>query len=390
MFKIKDFIVSTLIILVTIEVFALVAIKLLHYTNIWYKYPTYLYWGPSIQENYDPLGPHYIDTDSVSWATWHIPNSEIRHKGDCFDVNMRFNSMGARGILPDKNDKNNTIFLGDSFIEGFALAENETIPAQYSQFKKTSVLNLGGGGSFGSTQMAMIYDSIGQSFKHKAVIVCLYLENDFIDDDISLAYPKRYRPYLVKSSDGKSFNIVYKDSLHHSIAKANAYQKGQKIERVQKYSISDYFKLKDKPFIQKLVSLTHTSRFFMEIYYRAKSKKQEPMEVQFTQNNVEILKYNLAKIAKRAEKEGAEMYVLNIPSKYLMYALETNLNYKTKIDSVINHCLVGQKAHYLDLTQHILNKKTPINELYFNCDSHFNTHGSFIMAEYLLYHTNTK
>lgn len=390
MSKIKDFFVSILIILVTIEIFAFVAVRFLHYTNIWYKYPTYTYWGKTIKESYDPLGPHYIDTDAVSWATWHIPNTEIRHKGDCFDVNMKFNSIGARGELPNATDKNTTIYLGDSFIEGFALAENETIPAQFAKFKNEQVLNLGGGGSFGSTQMAMIYDSLGQTFKHKAVVVCLYLENDFTDDDIDQFYPARYRPYLLKNTDNQGFKVEYKDSLKNSSAKADAYKKGQQIETISKYSITDYFKIEDKPFLQKLVSLTYSSRLFMEIYYRAQSKKQAPMEVQFNEKNIEILKYNLDKIAKRAENEGAKMYVLNIPSKYLMYALQTDMTYKTKIDSLINSCLKGRKANYLDLTQHILNKKVKPTEIYFDCDSHFNSKGSFIMAEYLLYHINTK
>jgi hypothetical protein len=390
MSKIKDFFVSILIILITIEIFAFVAVRFLHYTNIWYKYPTYTYWGSTIKEIYDPLGPHYIDTDAVSWTTWHIPNSEIRHKGACFDVNMKFNSIGARGELPNPTDKNTTIFLGDSFIEGFALTESESIPAQYSKFKKEPVLNLGAGGSFGSTQMAMIYDSLGKNFKHKAVIVCLYLENDFVDDDINQFYPARYRPYLVKDANNQGFKIEYKDSLKSSIAKPSAYKKGQQIETISKYSIADYFKMEDKPFLQKLVSLTFSSRLFMEIYYRAQSKKQPPMEVQFNAKSSEILNYNLDKIAERAEREGAKLYVLNIPSKYLMYALETDLTYKTKIDSLINSCIKDTKANYLDLTQHILNKKVKPTEIYFDCDSHFNAKGAFVMSEYLLYHINAK
>lgn len=388
MSKIKDFFVSVLIILLTIEVFAFVAVRFLHYTNIWYKYPTYTYWGKTIKEKYDPLGPHYIDTDSVSWGTWHLPNSEIRHKGDCYDVNMKFNSIGARGSLPSKADTNTTIFLGDSFIEGFALAENETVPAQYSKFKKVPTLNLGGGGSFGSTQMAMVYDSLGSQFKHKSVIVCLYLENDFVDDDINKYYPSRYRPYLVKVADNQHFKVIYKDSLKNSFAKFGAYSKGQTIETIKKYSIADYFKLKDKSYLAKLTSLTYSSRLFMEIFYRAQNKNQLPMELRYSQINIDILKYNLSKIATRATKSGAEMYVLNIPSKYLMYSLEKNTEYKTKIDSVINNSIAGKNVHYLDFTQHLITKKTKIKDIYFDCDSHFNQSGAYLLAEYLIYHTN--
>ncbi len=388
MTKIKSFLVSIIIIFVTIEIFAFVVIQFFKYTNIWYKYPTYLYWGPTIKETYDPLGPHYIDTDSVSWGTWHIPNSEIRHKGDCYDVNMKFNSIGARGYLPKAEDSTTTIFLGDSFIEGFALAENETIPAQYSIFKKVPTLNLGGGGSFGSTQMAMVYDSLGSRFKHKSVIVCLYLENDFIDDDINQYYPSRYRPYLIKDVDNKSFKVIYKESLKNSFAKSGSYTKGQTIETISKYSISDYFNLKDKSTLIKLATLTYTSRLFTEIFYRVKNKNLLPLELKYSQHNIEILKYNLSKIAVRAAKSGAEMYVLNIPSKYLMYSLKQNIEYKTKIDSVINTSISGKNVHYLDFTQHLINNKTKASEIYFDCDSHFNQKGAYSLSEYLIYHTN--
>lgn len=388
MIKIKELFISILIILVTIEIFAFVAVKFLHYTNIWYKYPTYTYWGPTIKESYDPLGPHYIDTESVSWATWHNANSEIRHKGDCYDVNMKFNEIGARGILPDSSDKKTTIFLGDSFIEGFALAENETIPAQYSNYKKVPVLNLGAGGSFGSTQMAMIYDSLGKKFKHNAIIACLYLENDFVDDDINQYYPSRYRPYLVEKTKKNDFEIVYKDSLKNSFAKNENYQKGQQIELIKKYSIADFFKKNDISFWQKITSLSFSSRLFMEIYYRAQSKDQLPMELKYSEKSLKILKYNLGKIAQNAISNGAEFYVVNIPSKYLLNALKTDIGYKAKIDSLIKAALAGTKAHYLDLTQHIVSKKMPLNDIFYDCDSHFNQKGAFITAEYLLYHTN--
>ncbi len=386
--KIKELFITLLILMVTVEAFALIAIKFFKYTNIWYKYPTYTYWGPTVKESYDPLGPHYIDTDSVKWGTWHIPNTTIRHKGDCFDVNMTFNSIGARGPLPTKTDSNTTIFLGDSFIEGFALAENETIPAQYSKFKNVPTLNLGGGGSFGTTQMAMIYDSLSPSFKHKNVILCLYLDNDFIDDDINYTYKGRYRPYLVKDSLNQTFKVIYQDSLKNSIAKGGSYKSGQLVEKINKLSIADHFRQNDKSFSEKIFSFTYSARLFTELYYRAKAKNKEPQEVTFSQKSIDILRYNLQKIAKKAEANGAKLYVLNVPSKNLLFALNQKPEYKAKIDFVIKRNLAGQKFHYLDLTQHIIDKKIKLNDIYFDCDSHFNPKGAFVMAEYLLYHTN--
>ena len=387
---IKEIIKSIIIILITIELFALVMVKLFKYTSLWYKYPTYTYWGPTIKENYDPLGPHFIDTKEVSWGTWHIPNSEIRHKGDCYDVPMKFNEVGARGNLPSKTDSNTVIFLGDSFIEGFALGENETIPAQYNQFTKLPTLNLGGGGSFGTTQMAMIYDSLGKEFKHKKVIVCLYLENDFVDDDINQFYPSRYRPYLIKNTDNQIFKVVYKENIEQSFAKKEAYKKGQNIENIKKYSLKDFFKLSDKTLLQKLAGITYTSRFVMELFYRAQNKNNLPMELRSNKTQQNILKYNLEKIVKLANKNHAEVYVTNIPSKYFLSSLESQPENKAKVDQVIQNALNATHAHYLDFTGYLISKKPKLQEIFYECDSHFNPKGAFVFSEYLLYHTNVK
>lgn len=390
MIMVKEILRSLLIILVTVEIFALVMVKFFNYTSLWYKYPTYTYWGPTVKEVYDPLGPHYIDNEDVSWATWHIPNTEIRHKGDCYDVLMKFNEVGARGELPSKSDSNTVIFLGDSFIEGFALAENETIPAQYNQFTKLPTLNLGGGGSFGTTQMAMIYDSLGKVFTHKKVIVCLYLENDFVDDDISQYYPGRYRPYLVQSADNQNYKLIYKESIEQSFAKKDAYKKGQTIENIKKYSLPDFFKLTDKTFMQKLAGLTYSSRFFMEVFYRAQNKNNLPMELRSTKSQQKLLKYNLEKIVKYANKNHAEVYVTNIPSKYLLASLESQPENKAKVDRVIQDALSDTHAPYLDFTGYLISKKPNLQEIFYPCDSHFNPKGAFLLSEYLLYHTKVK
>jgi hypothetical protein len=383
--KVKEAMNTILVVIITLEIFSFIAIKYFHYTNLWYKFPTYANWGKTIKESYDPLGPHYIDTD-LPWSTWHLKNTEIRHKGDCFDVKMKFNEIGARGILPNKDDTNTTVFLGDSFIEGFGLAENQTISDQYSKTSNTPVLNLGAGGSFGTTQMAMIYDSIGQIFKHKRVIVCLYLENDFTDDDITKSYPSRYRPYLVKNKINGRFEIKYKeDSLKKSMAKADSYYKGQMVNLIKKYSIGDYFSDStiQKSGFQKFLTMTYSARMLVELYNRANSKNFPPLETSFTNENAEILQYNIDKICKRAALSGAEVCILNIPSKYLLQLHASNPKYKTTIDSLISKSIGAKKAKYLDLTENILSQKVGLNNIFFECDAHFNAIGAKIVAEYL-------
>ena len=75
---------------------------------------------------YDPISPKIIDT-LYPWGTWHPKNSITRLKESCFDVYLKFNEMGTRGVLPDPKNPNTIFFVGDSFVEGLGLEEDSTI-----------------------------------------------------------------------------------------------------------------------------------------------------------------------------------------------------------------------------------------------------------------------
>lgn len=86
--------------------------------------PTYLSW--TWEDDYqktNPIGPHKIDT-SLPWCTIHPPGGRFRQQLPCKTVEMRFNAEGFRGPLPERNDARTTLFLGDSFTEGWGLEED--------------------------------------------------------------------------------------------------------------------------------------------------------------------------------------------------------------------------------------------------------------------------
>ncbi len=377
----KTFLKNVIISIITIELFAFILINFFNYTNLWYKYPTYLYWGSTVKETYDPQGIQYIDSTIYSWGTWHKPNSTFRHKQDCFDAKINFNEIGGRGKLPLKNEPNLTIFLGDSFVHGFGLKEEETIPYQYSKFSGNPSLNLGGAGSFGSTQMRLIYDSLGNKFKHNKVIICQYLENDFVDDDILQYYPGRYRPYLIKNEQGL-FNVIYKENYLNTVAKTSFY-KGQNISIVKKYSIKDYFNLTDKKNYEKLAAFFYTPRFFLEIYYRISNKNKKPLEIQIYKNSLEIMHFNIKEIVKIAQKNNAKVYVVNIPSKYFISQINTQNNIVKVLSNIQDKYLNQIDVTKLDYLKSINNPAHFIKNNYFYCDSHFNPQGASSFSLFL-------
>lgn len=126
--------------------------ELIHFNNL----PTYLSW--TWEDNYQyrtPLGPHKIDT-ALPWCTIHPPGGKFRQQLPRHTIEMRFNAEGFRGSLPDPKDDRTTIFLGDSFTEGWGLEESQTIPAVYTRLTGDPVLNLGIAG-IGTTKSSILY-----------------------------------------------------------------------------------------------------------------------------------------------------------------------------------------------------------------------------------------
>jgi hypothetical protein len=57
-------------------------------------------------------------------------------------------------------------------------------------------LNFGTSGGFGTVQELMLYTSLASSFDHSDVLLFVFPNNDFSDNDPKYWPPSRYRPYL--------------------------------------------------------------------------------------------------------------------------------------------------------------------------------------------------
>ena len=89
--KIKLFVFTILILIITIEMLSFIATKLnLLSAN---NEPSYLY----------PSGDKWR-TETMPWGSWHKPNFSDRHRKTCFDVEYESNNIGARDNEPyDEN-----------------------------------------------------------------------------------------------------------------------------------------------------------------------------------------------------------------------------------------------------------------------------------------------
>lgn len=357
--------------------------------------PTYIdfSWKDSFEQRHDPLSPHFIDT-MYKWSTWHPRNAVYRHKMTCFDVLMRFNNEGIRGSMPLPDDTSTVVFLGDSFTEGFGLPEDSTLPVLMAGYWKRPTLNLGVSGHIGTTQHSMIYEHFGPKFKHRNVVVQLYLLNDFLENDVrkyeSAFKGTRYRPYRADTSSPEE--IVYKGSLkdnQYSWAKYYSYKEAGN-KRLVKYGIPSFFREYGSNHLQRLFSLTYLNRMFYVMKNRMAAAQEKsaplPPELRYDAYDLNLLDYDLRRIMKTAEGFGASVTFVNIPSDVLLKQAAADPQIAARYEELERQIseVTGHDGHgYLSFYEEIKQRKWPLDSLFFDCDPHLHPRGMDKLARFI-------
>ena len=144
--------------------------------------------------------PFWQDIDA-DFGVWHPSDAVYRHSKSCFDVTYASNAHGMRD--PDvavASSAPRVIVLGDSFVEGWGLALGRRFTDRLTDLTGIAHLNFGAAGEFGSTQDYVLYKALASKFDHRAVILAILPENDFLDDAPApsrLRAGARHRPYLI-------------------------------------------------------------------------------------------------------------------------------------------------------------------------------------------------
>jgi len=135
-----------------------------------------------------------------AFGVWHRPNGRFLHQEGCFSVEYTTNSYGARDRERSLHSTQpRTILLGDSFVEGLGLPDDQRLSDILERDTGREHLNFGTGGNFGPLQYALLYKSMAANFDHTTVVVGVLPDNDFHDMDYaywkSIGEGNRYRPY---------------------------------------------------------------------------------------------------------------------------------------------------------------------------------------------------
>jgi hypothetical protein len=121
----------------------------------------------------------WVDVDPA-FGVWHLPHAQYRHAKACFDVPYRANAFGMRGAETAKaHPGRRVVVLGDSFAEGWGIAEGQRLPDLLGRQTRTEHLDFGTSGDFDPTQYWQLYRTLAKQFDHDAVLVMILPNNDF-------------------------------------------------------------------------------------------------------------------------------------------------------------------------------------------------------------------
>lgn len=189
---------------ISIEAFSILTIKRLGY--LWE--PAYL----RMIKGYKTSNMYGSRTEDHSWGPWGVPNYEGYVKNHCMDFKIKFNQYGTRDKNRTISGKGRTLVFGDSFIEGWGVDQDKTLPAYLEKISGKEFLNFGNSGGFSILNEYILYRDFTNKFEHDAVIVGLTVGNDFADNDASIWGGNAklyYRPFWKLSSDKKDVEAVY-------------------------------------------------------------------------------------------------------------------------------------------------------------------------------------
>jgi len=139
-------------------------------------------------------------TEYHDWGAWHRPSSVAHNSHRCFSVTYTSNSYGARDRERTlRSDAPRAVFLGDSFVEGYGVADRDRLSNLLEERLGYEILNFGST-HFGPLQYEILYRELARRFDHELVIIGFLPANDFIDNDPGFNekftwFHKHYRPY---------------------------------------------------------------------------------------------------------------------------------------------------------------------------------------------------
>jgi hypothetical protein len=308
------------------------------------------------------------DIDSV-WGAWHY-REPFRRKENCLNFDYHINSWGARDIERTKQatDTDRVLVLGDSFMEGYGMAEKDRVSSRLEQGTNRQFLNFACT-DFGTTQEYLLYQHLGLQFVHSTLLIGIFPFNDFEDNDTSLhlnPYYKRFRPYF--KGIAPDYHLVYKED---SIQKSNFNKRGfLKKENSTRALFVRFFR-------------AYTCWFNILTYYLdarfVGSQKQSSGYYHYTAEQWNKMSFILKKIKELAGSR--RMVIITIPTAEDIKTY--NKLGDPPLHAAMDSLCKANKMEFVDLLKPFAARPHSEQTFYFDCDPHWNEAGNQFAAEIL-------
>jgi hypothetical protein len=298
-----------------------------------------------------------------------VPHSEGRYKSEEFEFIVTANRFGYRDREWTEqaiNNSSNIIFAGDSFVFGYGVGENETVPSfmeQLSHGAETAhpmeVFNVGLAGTFPEYR-AQARGAIEIGIQARTILVGLFLGNDFTEIPVYSRAP-------VQATTGKSLRAPSRaDSALYRFLKS----------RIGSSATFTGFLFTVSNWLQR--DLYPTSAGY--IFLRDWTKAQQGVFYYFLDQSLDIARLTAA--------HGRDLVFVIFPNRIQVENSRelTNSVYDADLPNqrILEYCRLHQLS-CLDLLPDLRDAYTERREpLYFPIDRHLNATGNRIAADRIL------
>jgi hypothetical protein len=299
------------------------------------------------------------------FGVWHAPRVSATHRTPCFDVAYHANSVGARDVERRRGvDGPRVVLLGDSYFEGWGLAEGQRVGDLLERATGVEHINLAMS-HFGPFQEFLAYRDLGEQYAHTAVVIGIYPMNDFFDLDYEVAknspgYYYRYRPYLV--GDYPDYQVLdYREGPLHRFLRKDVFA----------------FNVLDAAYDR---FRTPVAGFDAPPSFQDRSGQVHSFFYDYSDRQFLLLRASLERLVDAAR--GKKVVVVLIPSPPDFLRFHQAGSDRLARDLAALDALKGETI--VDLLPEMYRRSTDWSEFYFTCDVHWNALGHWEAARILL------
>ena len=312
--------------------------------------------------------PTFWDDINPAFGVWHLPNTSFRHVEPCYDVTYHSNSFGARDrerTLQSHSTRH--IVLGDSFVEGWAVADGARFTDRLESATHEEYLNFGTAGNFGTIQEFLLYRTLASRFEHSDVLLFVVPYNDYADNDPGRGALGRYRPYLRRTDRG--YEVYYPVAFENRLRS----QPGVRLRWLNELSNALY-----------LINIARTARIRRVI----KERSDPPLPYgQFTDDDLAIMAESIRELAADAAPRPVRVFLAPTTDDLERFAAAGTFSITRPLANALRS---STNVRVVDLLPDFLSYQRAHNmapaDFYNACEGHWLPLGHAVAADAVLRH----